>query len=308
MSTPVFTVFGGTGFLGRAIVRRLLSRGAHVRVAVRNPGRAVLPADTEGVWALACDIRDEAAVAAAVDRAAGVVNAVGLYVETGAATFDAVHVQGALHVARQAARAGVGSLVHISGIGADLGSESRYVRARAEGERRVLGASDTATIVRSSVLFGPGDTFLNSLEAISRHSPILPLFGRGATRLQPGYVGDIAEAVARVLEDSEAWDGIYELGGPVVYTYRSLVEMVLKYLRRRRLLLPLPFFIWKLLASLLAGLPNPPLTRDQVVLMQRDNVVEQGAQAFADLHVKPRSLEELLSGCLDHNKGEIAQL
>ncbi len=289
-------MFGGTGFLGRRVVARLKQEGAAVRVAARNPGGAGPgPAATPGeVVPVAADVRDEAAVAAAVAGAEAVVNAVGLYVERGGDTFRAVHVEGAGRVARQAARAGVSRLVHISGIGADPGSRSRYVRARAAGEAAVRVAFAEATVLRPSVLFGPGDAFFNTFAKMARAMPVLPLFGAGETRLQPVFVDDVAEAVVRALSGRDAKGRTYELGGPSTYSYRDLLLLVLDRMGRRRPFLPLPFAAWHALAGASSLLPGPPLTRDQVILMEQDNVAAPDALGFADLGIAPTPVEEVL--------------
>ena len=219
------------------------------------------------------DVWDEASVGPALAGAEAVVNTVGHYVERGGASFEAIHGQGAAHVARAAAAAGIGRLVHISGIGADEKSASSYVRARAIGERLVREIFPQATILRPSVMFGPDDAFFNQLAAIARVAPVLPLFGSGEVRLQPAYVGDVAEAVARALETEAAKGQTYELGGPRAYSYKALLQLLLEQLGRRRLLLPVPYRAWELLAALMAPLPKRPISRDQVVLMKQDNVV-----------------------------------
>ncbi len=295
MGTESVTVFGGTGFLGQAIVRQLVESQSLVRVAVRHPA-AEYAKDVEQIQA---DVRDEAAVAAAIAGAQAVVNVVGLYVERGKETFDAVHVQGALHVARQAKRHGLARLVHVSGIGADLSSTSPYIRARAQGELRVKKAFDAATIIRPSVLFGPQDAFLNALDQVSRLLPVVPLFGSGQTRLQPVYVEDVAAAVVACLRDAASVGETYELGGAEVRTYREILQRVLRHRSRRRAMLPVPFVIWDMLATGLSVLPAPPVTRDQVALMRQDNIVHEGAPSFKELGITPRSVNELLPFCLD---------
>ena len=223
-----------------------------------------------------------------------VVNAVGLYRETGTTSFSAVHVAGAREVAVQSARTGA-QLVHISGIGADLGSKSRYVSARAAGEQAVRDAAPNAVILRPSVLFGLNDAFLGSLLKLVRFAPFIPLFGNGNTRLQPVYVADVAEAVVRVLGNVSPHRKTYELGGPEIYTYRELLETIADHLGQRRLFLPIPFLIWSVLAAASALFPNPPLTRDQVILMSDDNVVSSDHGTFHELGINPQPLEDTLS-------------
>ncbi len=301
MGQSVVTVFGGSGFLGRHIVGRLAGQGAKVRAASRHPERTDVPgAGVEGgeIDSVYADVRDDASVASAVAGSGSVINAVGLYVECGAETFEAIHVRGAERVARHASRAGVERLVQISGIGADANSDSPYVRARAHGESAVQEAFEGATILRPSVLFGPGDAFFNSLARIARVTPALPLFGNGGTRLQPVCVDDVAKAVAKVLAEPLSWGRVYELGGPKTYSYRALLRLMLRQLGRRRLLLPLPFFVWELLADVMSLLPNPPVTRDQITLMRRDNVVGPGALSFTDLGIEPAAVEAVLPAYL----------
>jgi NADH dehydrogenase len=203
-------------------------------------------------------------------------------------------VDGARSLAARAAEAGVARLVHISGIGVDPASPSAYIRARAEGEAAVRQAFAGATILRPSVLFGPGDAFFNSLAGIARLSPVLPLFGDGAMRLQPVFVEDVARAAVAVLAAPETQDSVYELGGARAYSYRALLELLLDRIGRRRLLLPLPFAIWEALAAMLRILPHPPVTRDQIELLRRDNLPDPNLPGFADLAIAPRSVEEIL--------------
>lgn len=293
LSIQRVTVFGGSGFLGRRIVARLLAADLEVRVAVRHPeGAAALP-DLAGADVLRADVQDEEAVALAVARAEAVINCVGHYVETGGVGFEAIHGQGAVRVARLAAVAGASRLVLVSGLGADPQSPSPYVRARAQGEALVREAFEAATILRPGVIFGPGDALFTRLAALAQLR-LLPLFGSGTTRLQPVFVEDVAEACLRVLARPEAAGGIYELGGPQVYRYRDLVALVLRRLDRRGLLLPLPFRLWDLLAVLASPLPSPPLTRDQVVLMRQDNVLSGRHPGLEELGIVPSGVEEIL--------------
>jgi uncharacterized protein YbjT (DUF2867 family) len=246
------------------------------------------------ITALHADVWEEATVAPALAGADAVVNTVGHYVERGDASFEAIHGQGARHVADAAAAAGARRLVHISGIGADPASDSPYVRARAIGERLVRAALPAATILRPSVMFGPND-FLERLAGLARVMPVIPLFGSGDVRLQPVYVGDVAEAVAKAIAMPEAAGQLYELGGPRAYTYEALVRLVLDQTGRRRLLLPVPYLVWHALAAVAAPLPRRPISRDQVKLMQKDNVVSPGALTFADLGITPTALEAIAS-------------
>ena len=291
------TVFGGSGFLGRRIVLGLAAGGARVRVAVRHPERASHMEGARGggtVELIGADVWDEESVARAVRESDFVINTVGHYVEKSAATFDAVHGQGALHVARQASEAGVRRLIHISGLGADPTSDSPYVRARGLGEILVREAFRDATILRPSVIFGPEDAFFNRLSDMARLAPVLPLFGRGLTKMQPVFVGDVAEACVRALADPETAGKVFELGGPGVYTYADLIGLVVDRTGRNRLLVAVPFFVWEGMAALMAILPNPPLTRDQVKLMRGDNVVGATALTLAELGIAPASVEDIL--------------
>lgn len=300
-SKPV-AVFGGSGFLGRQIVKHLAEAGYGVRVAVRHPDRATFLASLapDGrIELVHADVWNETTVARAVEGSASVVNTVGHYVEKSGATFDKVHGQGALHVARQAKQAEAERLVHISGVGADPGSPSPYVRARGIGETLVKDAFDDVTILRPSVIFGPGDSFLNTLARMTQRSPVMPLFGMGNTRLQPVFVGNVAEACEKVLANPSTRGKMYELGGPRVYAYKELVRLVRERVAGRALMVPCPFLVWEFLATVVALHPEPPLTRDQVTLMKRDNVVDEQASTLDDLGIRPVSVEEVLPTCID---------
>ena len=298
MASKRVTVFGGSGFLGRQIVKSLAAEGTNVRVAVRHPERASfierLGRDGQ-IELVRANVWEESTVVRAMKKSTWVINTVGHYVEKNGATFDAIHGQGAHNVARQAADAGVERLIHISGLGADPRSESPYVRARGIGEDLVKGAFEGVTILRPSVIFGPDDSFFNTLAGMARRTPVLPLFGMGRTNLQPVFVGDVAEACVRVLADPSTQGKAYELGGPRVYTYKALLQLVLKQVDRRRVLVPVPFFLWDTLAAFMAFFPSPPLTRDQVKLMKQDNVIEGNELTLEDLGISPVSVEEILS-------------
>ncbi len=291
------TVFGGTGFLGRRVVRHLLGRGFGVRVAARHPERVqtVFRSDEPVPQAVAADLHDEAAVAAALVGAHGVVNAVSLYVEHGRDSFDAVHVEGAARLARHAREAGVERLVHVSGIGADPESSSPYIRARGRGELAVTQAFDAVTLVRPAVMFGPDDAFLTRMVKLVRTLPVYPMFGRGQTRLQPVYVDDVAEAIARVLDRSDGADRpCYELGGPHIYTYRELLQSIAREMGTRVRTAPMPFAAWQALAGVAEFLPGTPLTRNQIALMKHDNIASDDLPGLRELSVTPTALEAIV--------------
>lgn len=292
MAQPLVTVFGGTGFLGRRVVRHLAEQGFAVRVASRHPGRDPPPAGDGTVEPARADVADERSVAAAVAGAQAVVNAVSLYVEHGAATFRAVHVEAAARVAREAQRAGVATLVHLSGIGADPASRSPYIRSRGEGEREVRAAFPAAILIRPAAMVGPDDAFLAPLARMLRQAPVFPLFGSGRTRLQPAYVEDVAAAIVRAMAGQGGTT--YELGGGAVYSYRELIELVARHVGRRPLLLPVPFPAWHALALVAEQLPRPPIARNQVELMEHDNVADPDIPGFSALEMTPLSVGQVL--------------
>ena len=301
MARKPVTVFGGSGFLGREIVKHLADDSHPVRVAVRHPGRASFLQRLGGsdqIEIVGADVSDESTVARAVENTASVINTVGHYIEKLGATFHRIHGEGARNVASQAKQSGVEQLIHISGLGADPGSDSPYVRSRGIGENLVRESFEDVTILRPGAIFGPGDALLNKLDALARSSPIIPLFGDGRTRMQPVFVGNVAEACARVLADPSSAGRVYELGGPQVYAYGDLVRLTLERLSRRRAVIPVPFPVWDFLAVVMALLPDPPLTRDQVRLLKQDNVVAEGALVLEDLGIRPVALEEVLIDCI----------
>jgi uncharacterized protein YbjT (DUF2867 family) len=280
-------VFGGTGFLGRRLVRRLAGEGASVRVAVRSPGRV----DLDRVQVLRADVREPASVAAAVAGCDAVVNAVSAYVEKAGESFESVHVEGARTVAQESLAAGVSRLVLVSGIGADPESASPYIRARGRGELAAREAFPGCVVVRPGAMFGPGDALFAGLADIVRVLPVVPLIG-GRTRVQPVYVEDVAEAIARVLAGSPGQT--YELAGPGVYTLRELVEYVLRLLGKRRLLMPVPFAVAEVQARLFELLPSPPLTTGQVDLLRRDNLAGGKLPGLSELGIRGKAVEEVV--------------
>ncbi len=296
------TVFGGSGFVGRYVVRQLARHGWRVTVAVRDAEYAKFlkpMGDVGQVTPMAVSIRDKAAVAAAVTGADAVVNLVGLLYESGNQNFEAIHHQAARTVAEAAAAAGVARLVQISAIGADPASPSLYARTKAAGEAAVRAAFPAATILRPSLVFGPEDGFFNRFAGLARVLPALPLFGGGKTHFQPVYVGDVAEAAIRAINDSTTAGQTYELGGPTIYTFRQLIELMLKEIRRKRCLISVPFPIARLEARFLEVLPVPPLTVDQVRLLERDNIVAQGVPGLPELGIKPTPVEAVIPSYLD---------
>ncbi len=274
------TVFGGSGFLGRHVVRALAKRQYRIRVAVRRPELAghLRPMGRVGqIHAVQANLRYPQSIAAALRDADVAVNLVGILFERGRQRFDAVQAAGAEAVALAAKAAGA-RLVHVSAIGADENSRSRYARSKAAGERLVLAAAPAATIIRPSIIFGPEDDFFNRFAALARISPVLPLVGGGHTRFQPVFAGDVAQAVALAVDGGAKPGTIYELGGPDVRTFRELLEFILATIERRRLLVPVPFALMTLQAEFLQFLPKPPITPDQVDLLKRDNVVSAEAK------------------------------
>jgi uncharacterized protein YbjT (DUF2867 family) len=283
-------VLGGTGFLGRRIVRRLRDHGHTVRIASRHAELVRSAIADERLQPVRADIEDEVSLIEALAGTQGVVNAVSLYVERASTTFRSVHVEGAARVAREARRAGVERLIHVSGIGADPHSRSSYIRSRGEGELAVKSAFPAATIVRPAVMFGPDDAFLNTTLTLLRRLPAFPMFGDGKTRLQPADVEDVAEATARAFSEVRP---LYELGGPRIYTYEDLLRRIAERAGLRPVLVPVPFLLWQSLAWVAELLPRPPVTRNQVELMRIDTVVAS-EPGFAALGISPRPLEDVL--------------
>ncbi len=304
-SQALVTVFGGSGFLGRHTVRALAKAGYRIRVAVRHPSSAffLFPMGTVGqIQAVKCNACDAGQVAAALKGAAAAINLTGLLYPHGGQGFDDVHVEAAANIAAAARDAGVKSLVHVSAIGADPDSPSRYAGTKGEGEARVREAFADAAILRPSLLFGPEDGFFNKFAWLARLMPALPLVGGGHTKFQPLFVGDAAEAVVTCVSDPATRGKTYELGGPTVYSFKELMQVVLRETGRRRLLVPIPFFAasvkaFFLQASALVGIA-PLLTMDQVKLLKTDNVVHDGALGIGDLGIAPDSLEAIVPSYL----------
>ena len=319
MARHVVTVFGGSGFIGRHLVRRLAASGAIVRAAVRDC-EAALYLKTMGevgqIVPFGCDITDPTLTAAAVVDADTVVNLVGILAPWGRRTFQSLHIDGAANVAAATRAAGAKRLVHVSSLATDATSASVYARTKAAGEEAVLAAFPEATIVRPSVVFGPEDKFFNLFAALASLTPALPVFGyplvskltlsgnapglhidisgAGGARMQPVYVGDVADAIMAALKRPEAQGKTYELGGPRTYSFKDIMELMLRETGRRRLLVPLPFAVARIYAWILEKWPQPMLTRDQVKLLEHDNVVSAGALTLQDLGVEATAAETIL--------------
>lgn len=305
VSDRMITVFGGSGFIGRHVVRALAERGWRVRNACRRPDLAqhLQPLGSVGqIVSVQANLRNEESVRAACRGADAVVNLVAVLHESGKQRFEELHVHGARRVAEAAREAGATSLVHISAIGADLNSKSAYGRTKAEGEAAVLKAFPQAVVLRPSVVFGPEDDFFNRFGSLARFTPVLPLIGGGHTRFQPVFAGDVADAVAAALEGKAQPGAVYELGGPEVKTFREVMKYILEVTGRKRVLAPLPFPFATFKAHLLELLPNPLLTVDQVEMLKTDNVVSTAAvregRALENLGVRPTAIEAVVPSYL----------
>jgi NADH dehydrogenase len=292
------TLFGGSGFLGRHVARALAERHYRLRVAVRRPYLAVRQLGQPGqIETVRADVRVPRMVEAAVRDAEVVINLVGILFERGEQQFDAVQAKGAGLVARAAAQTGA-RLVHVSAIGADADSRAAYARSKAQGEALVLAEAPEATIFRPSIIFGPEDQFFNRFAAMARISPFLPLIGGGHTRFQPVFVDDVAHAIAKAAAGDTKPGTTYELGGPDVRTFKELMKFVLATTGQRRLLVPIPFILAELQATILQFLPTPPLTPGQVELLKHDNVVSASARregrTLEALGIKPGSIAAIV--------------
>jgi uncharacterized protein YbjT (DUF2867 family) len=295
------TVFGGSGFIGAQAVRQLAKAGWRIRVAVRQPNLAYamrLHGDVGQIDVVQANIRNEPSVRRALEGATAALNLVGVMQDKGRQGFQAVHAMGARNVAAAARAEGVVRMVQMSALGADLHSPSRYARTKAEGEVAVREIYPDAVIVRPSIVFGPGDSFFNRFALMAQLSPVLPLIGGGTTRFQPVFVGDVARALTLAVSAAETAGQTYELGGPAVFSFRELMQLMLAEIDRRRILLPIPFAAAGLLGALgdfASVLVTPPITADQVTLLRADNVVSGGYPGLAELGIVPTTLEAVLS-------------
>lgn len=325
MGRRIATVIGGSGFLGRHIVKRLADQGYTIRVAVRDVESAMClkPNGNPGqIIPIACNIRNADMVERVVEGAHVVFNLVGLLSQWGKQSFGAVHVEGAENVARACARFKVANLIHVSALGANEDGVAEYARTKGVGEKSVLEAYPTATILRPSVVFGPEDGFFNLFAGLMRITPALPvigapllpdvkfengeldinLYGDGGAKLQPVYVGDVAQAAVNAIDNDDAKGKIFELGGPEVMTFMGVMKRILKHTERKRFLVPVSIPFAKILGGILGFLPNPILTRDQVVMLETDNVVSEGALTLKDLGVEPTAADVILPTYLSRFK------
>lgn len=312
MEARQITVFGGSGFLGRYVVRALAKKGWRIKVATRHPNRAFFlrPMGQVGqIGFFKCDVAEPEQVEAALAGSEAVVNLTGILYQRGQ-SFQDVHVDGPAAIAEAAARHGVKTLVHVSAIGADPESQSAYAQTKGKGEQRVREAFPAAIIMRPSLLFGPEDRFFNRFAEMARFSPALPLIGGGRTLFQPVFAGDVAAAIVAAIDNVSAQGRTYELGGPTVYSFRQLMEIILSVTERKRALVPMPFGLAFLQSIFLQLAPKPLLTPDQVRLLKKDNVVSPTAHTLKDLGIQPTTVEAEVPAYLwrYRAKGEYADL
>jgi uncharacterized protein YbjT (DUF2867 family) len=299
------TVFGGSGFVGRHVVRALAKRGWRVRVAVRRPDLAghLQPMGSVGqIMPVQANLRYPDSVMRAVEGADAVVNLVGILFETGRQSFSAVQAEGARTIAKAATRAGITTIVHLSAIGADAESPAVYARTKAAGEAAMRAEAPSTIIMRPSIVFGPEDNFFNQFANLARYLPFLPLIGGGETKFQPVFVGDVAEAVAQALDGKAKSGTTYELGGPEVKSFKEILTYILKETGRDRALIPLPFAIAEIQGRVLQMLPKPLLTHDQVLMLKSDNTVSDAAasdsRTLQGLGIAPDSIEAIVPSYL----------
>ncbi|MGE0753738.1 MAG: complex I NDUFA9 subunit family protein [Alphaproteobacteria bacterium] len=305
----IISVVGGTGFLGRYVVRQLARRGYPIQVISRHPERVLQlkpSGDVGQIVPVAGDIKDIGSLHDTLERSYAVINLAGILYEKGKQNFTAIHAQGAEKLAQAAASLGVTKFIHISALGVDKVSGSNYARTKALGEKAVLAAFPTACILRPSVLFGPEDDFFNQFAHMAGFSPALPLIGGGRTRFQPVYVADVAKAVAICLQKPQTNGQTYELGGPQIFTFKEVLEYVLRVTHKNRKLVNIPFGMATGMGTLGELLPVPPLTRDQVRLLEHDNVVSPNAKGFSALGISATSVDMIVPGYLERFKNRQA--
>jgi len=311
MEQRIVTIVGGTGFLGRYVVHRLAKAGYVLRVIARNP-EAALHLKTAGdpgqIVLIGGDLARPESLTGKLDGSFAVINLVGILFESGKQKFATLHAQGAERLAQMAAGAKAERFIHVSALGIDKATGSQYARTKLTGEKAVLGAFRDATILRPSVMFGPEDNFINLFAQLATLCPALPLIGGGRTRFQPVYVDDVAAAIENCLAMPGTKGQTYELGGPGIYTFKEILQLMLRLTSRRRALLPLPFGLAAVAGTMAQVLPRPPLTRDQVRLLKHDNVISPGARTFAQLGIRPKGMDEVVPSYLNRYRrgGKVA--
>lgn len=297
MEQQIITIIGGTGFVGRYVVRQLARAGYTIRVIARSPN-AALPLKTAGdvgqIVLIPGNLAKPESLVGKIEDSYAIINLVGILFEGGNQKFTKLHAQGAERLAQMASAAGVKRFIQVSALGVDKAGKSSYARSKLLGENAVRAAFPKATILRPSVIFGAEDNFFNQFARMALVSPALPLVGGGKTRFQPVYVGDVAEAIEACLINDDTAGMVYELGGPRVYSFRDLMEELLEYIHKKRALISLPFSLSSLMATGMELLPRPPLTRDQVRLLRYDNVVGPSALGFKDLDIEPTSIDAVV--------------
>lgn len=301
MQNKIVTIVGGTGFLGRYVVRRLAKAGYVVRVIARNPEQAAYlktAGDPGQVVLMGGDVSRPESLSGKIDGSWAVINLVGVLFESGKHTFTAVHAQGAERLAQMASQGKAERFIQVSALGIDKSANSQYARSKLLGEKAVLSAFHDATVLRPSIMFGPEDNFINQFARMATLSPALPLIGGGRTKFQPVYVDDVAAAIETCLEMPNTKGQTYELGGPSIYTFKEILNYMLRVTGRSRALIPLPFPVASAMGAAANILPVPPLTADQVRLLKIDNVVSPAARTFASLGIRPQTLDEIVPGYL----------
>ena len=300
MVREAITIFGGSGFVGRYVVSRLAARGCEIRVVTRRPDRASflkVYGDVGQIVPLASDLRDEKALLSTMEGSTAVINLIGIIAQSKRESFESVHVEVPRRIGLACNQLGIKNVVHLSAIGASVGAEAEYSRSKGYGERVLMETLPEVKIVRPSLIFGPEDKFFNLFAQVMTLSPLIPLMGGGKTRFQPVYVGDCAQAVINALEVSE--QKTYEAGGPHIYTFRELMELISKTIRRKRWFYSVPWSVAFLKARVLEVLPSPLLTRDQVRLLMKDSVVSSGALTLEDLGITPTAVEAIIPSYLE---------
>lgn len=298
-------IFGGTGFVGRYIVRHLCQKGYVVTVVCRSPDKAkfLKPYGKVGqVVPMAVSLQDEAGLKEVLQGASVVINCIGILFEKGKRSFENMHIKVLENIATAASAAGVKKFIHVSALGVSNKSASKYARTKADAEQLLWRLIPTATVLRPSVIFGPEDNFLNQFANMSMISPFLPLIGGGETKFQPVFVEDVALAAMRALEGSSMEGKCYQLGGDKVYSFKEILQLITKTIGRKKLLFPIPFFLAKIMAFFAEFMPTPFLTRDQLKLLKTDNIVEKSCSTFETIGITPHSLEELAPALLKRYK------